>query len=209
MVNVRDALVALLAVCAVAMAACDSGGVAEESKEPGDDSSTTSISTATSEAVENGRASDGGGQPRPVAYWMEWNRCADRNRSAEADANGGRAAGWVLVDDLIADPGMRLGDHDVSSCEEAIVILRAGLDGATGYDPSFALAAHVFSAEMNLSVGAETCPLAEEAVVGAHLVLSAARFDAVTASPLDAEGSGALPELISLLQEYNLGSLCR
>jgi len=50
------------------------------------------------------------GRPaRTPAYWAVWNTCAPNNRAAEAAANGGRAAGWVLVDDILADPGCRSG----------------------------------------------------------------------------------------------------
>ncbi len=155
-------------------------------------------------------ASSGGGQPRPAAYWAVWNTCADDNRAAEAEANGGRAAGWVLVDDILAFPGVGLGDHVLTTCEESVALLggRTGAGDDTE-DPAFALAAQLLAAELNLNVGSETCPAAEEAVIGAHLVLATARFDGVSATPLDAEGGGALPTLLELLTAYNTGDLCR
>jgi hypothetical protein len=156
------------------------------------------------------RASSGGGDPRPPSYWALWNTCAPDNRAEEAAANGGREAGWVLVDDILADPGIGLGDHLLTSCEESVALLegRTGAGEETS-DPVFNLAATLLAAELNLSVGSVTCPAAEEAVVGAHLVLAAAGFDGVSPSPLDAEAGGALPDLIDLLAAYNLGELCR
>lgn len=155
------------------------------------------------------RVSTGGGDPRPAAYWAVWNSCASDNRAEVAAANGGREAGFVLVDDVLADPGIQLGDHLLTSCEESVALLggrTAAGDKTT--DPIFALAALLLAAELNLNVGAETCPAIEEAVVGAHLVLSSANFDGVSGSPLDAEAGGALPTLIDLLSAYNTGDLC-
>lgn len=156
------------------------------------------------------RASNGGGDPRPPAYWAVWNSCAADNRAEEAAANGGRAAGWVLIDDLLTDPGLQLGDHLLTSCEESVALLNSRL--ATGddtSDPAYALSAQLLAAELNLNVGAETCPAAEESVIGAHLVLASARFDGVSTTPLDAEAGGALPQIIDLLTAYNSGELCR
>lgn len=156
------------------------------------------------------RASTGGGDPRSPAYWAVWNTCAPGNRAVEAEANGGRAAGWVLVDDVLADPGIGLGDHLLMSCEESVALLqgRTGTGEETA-DPAYDLAGQLLAAELNLTVGAETCPVAEEAVVGAHLVLSSANFEGVSTSPLDAEAGGALPRLVGLLALYNSGELCR
>jgi hypothetical protein len=156
------------------------------------------------------RASDGGGDPRLPGYWAVWNTCAPDNRAAEAAANGGRAAGWLLVDDVLADPGIGLGDHLLASCEESVALLE-GKDGAGGQsgDPAYELAGQLLTAELNLTAGAETCPVVDEAVVGAHLLLSTAKFDGVSTSPLDAEAGGAVPRLVELLKAYNAGELCR
>ncbi|NPV07338.1 MAG: hypothetical protein HPY83_05155 [Anaerolineae bacterium] len=74
--------------------------------------STPSASAPATLAIPDAaRASDGGGGPRPAAYWAQRNMCAPDNRADVARANGGREAGWVLVDDLLADPGNQPGDH--------------------------------------------------------------------------------------------------
>jgi hypothetical protein len=170
----------------------------------------TSADGILSSLPTEARAAAGGGDPRPTTYWAVWNSCTPDNRAAEAAANGGQAAGWVLVDDVLANPGIGLGDHLLTSCEESVALLQgrtaAGVETA---DPAHTLAGQLLAAELNLTVGAETCPAAEEALVGAHLVLSSAGFDGVSTSPPDAETGGALLRLVELLTAYNSGELCR
>jgi hypothetical protein len=152
------------------------------------------------------------GDPRPPAYWAVWNRCAPDNRAAEAAANGGPAAGWYLVDDLLADPGLQLGDYPVASCQEGLILLQAtmGANGATG-DPISQLAGQLLAAELNLNIGAESCPIAEEATVGGHIVLAEYGFngDMTATASLGEELAQAAPRLIELLAAYNRGELCR
>jgi hypothetical protein len=152
------------------------------------------------------------GDPRTAAYWAVWNTCAPENRADVAAANGGRAAGWILVDDLIADPGIQLGDYPVTTCEEGLALLegRSTAGEKTG-DPVYGLAAGLFAAELNLNAGAESCPIAEEAVLGSHLVLADAGFDGsgeYTAATTG-EIAEAIPRLVGLLAAYNSGELCR
>ena len=152
------------------------------------------------------------GDPRPAAYWAVWNRCAPDNRAAEAAANGGPAAGWFLVDDFLAAPGLQLGDYPLASCEEALALLQGGMEtnGSAG-DPIRQLAGQLLAAELNLNAGAESCPIIEETAVGGHIVLAAAGFDGRTppaARPSD-ELAQAVPRLVELLAAYNRGELCR
>ncbi len=171
--------------------------------------STIALADVLADLPEAARASNGGGDPRPPGYWAVWNTCAPDNRAAEAAAKGGRAAGWLMVDDVLADPGIGLGDHLLASCEESVALLQ-GANGAgeETSDPAYSLAGQLLTAELNLTAGAETCPVADEAVVGAHLLLAAAKFDGDSTSPLDAEAGGAVPRLIDLLRAYNAGELC-
>ena len=209
-------LAVILLTVAVGLVSC-SASTSEPSESTVEDSAPpTTISSSNVPELDyladlpvEARASDGGGGPRPPAYWALWNTCAPDNRAAEAKENGGRTAGWVLVDDVLADPGIQLGDHLLASCPESLALLR-GLDaeGEDTEDPAYALAAQLLAAELNLNVGAETCPIAEEAIFGAHLVLSTANFDGISVSPLDAEASGGLPRLVELLTAYNIGILC-
>lgn len=207
------------AVAALLLASCASpASTTQERPESASPPTNTPAQPATTSAQDaflatipaEARRSNGGGDPRPAAYWSLWNSCAPENRAAEAAANGGRAAGWILVDDLLADPGLQLGDHRLSTCDEALALLLG--QTATGQetgDPTYGLAAQLLAAELNLSTGAETCPIAEEVVFGAHLVLANTRFDGARTSLLNAEATGAVPQLTSLLTSYNLGTLCQ
>ena len=156
-------------------------------------------------------ASDGGTLPRTTAYWAEWNSCAPNNRAAEAAANGGREAGWFLVDHFLADPGIQLGDHRLTSCEESLALLLAADPGHPDPVPVPALAGQLLTAELNLSTGAENCPIAEEVARGSHIVLADLGFNGVNATNPNAidEVADAVPELTDLLIDYNSGQLCR
>ncbi|MDF1597979.1 MAG: hypothetical protein P1T08_18035 [Acidimicrobiia bacterium] len=106
----RSAAVVLLLLSVVALVGCSGGDPQTTAQlEPQDEVITTLAATSDipviiSELPPVARASDDGGEPRSAAYWALWNTCAPDNRSELAAANGGREAGWVLVDDLLADP---------------------------------------------------------------------------------------------------------
>jgi hypothetical protein len=167
---------------------------------------------AFSDLPDAARVATRQGDPRTAGYWLLWNSCAEENRAGVAAANGGRAAGWILVDDLLADPGIQLGNYPVTTCEEGLALLQGRTAaGEETDDPIYGLAAELLTAELNLDVGAETCPIAEEAVLGGHLVLGNVGFDgtgAYTAATSD-EIADAIPRLVELLQAYNRGELCR
>jgi hypothetical protein len=141
-----------------------------------------------------------------------WNTCAPENRAEIAAANGGRKAGWFLMDDLLMDPGIQLGDFPVATCEEGLALLESWTaSGEATADPAYELARLLLTAELNLGTGAETCPIVEEAVVGGHLVLSNIGFTGTgeyTAAFSD-EIANAIPTLLELLDAYNKGELCR
>jgi hypothetical protein len=155
--------------------------------------------------------SQGGGEPRSAGYWRVWNSCAPDNKADVAAANGGREAGWILIDDLLADPGIQLGDHRVTSCEEGLALLEGRTPAGEEGGEIHTLAAALLTAELNLNAGAETCPAAEEAVLAGHAVLAQAGFDGPAD---DAEGlsdgvAAAVPRVVDLLEVYNRSELCR
>lgn len=116
------------------------------------------------------------------------------------------------MDDLIADPGIQLGDYLVANCEEGLALLQVRtVAGEDSSDPVYKLASALLAAELNLNAGAEICPIAEEAVRGGHLVLADTGFDGPGANTLDMSGeiASAIPRLIELLEGYNRGELCR
>lgn len=172
----------------------------------------TAKADAFSDLPDEARVATRQGDPRPPAYWALWNTCAEGNRSEEAAAQGGRAAGFILMDDLIAKPGIQLGDYQVMTCEEGLSLLqRRTAAGKTTDDPAYSLASVLLAAELNLNVGGESCPIAEEAVLGGHLILSGISFNGSGeyAENLSAEFANAIPRLVELLDGYNRGELCR
>ena len=114
------------------------------------------------------------------------------------------------MDDLLTDPGISLGEYVIGQCADGLALLGGiSIDGMISDDPIYALASALLAAELNLNVGAETCPAAEEAAVGAHLVLSNADFNGKGTYLLTDEAENALPKLVNLLTFYNNGTLCQ
>jgi hypothetical protein len=72
------------------------------------------------------------------------------------------------------------------------------------------LAAQLLAAELNLNVGAESCPIAEEAVIGAHIILSSMDFEGngEYAPDLTSELAESIEQIMELLAQYNSGELC-
>lgn len=158
--------------------------------------------------------SSGGGEPRGTGYWLLWNSCAEGNQAETARANGGRAAGWIIMDDLLADPGILVGAIAVESCPQGVNLLQ-GRD-AQGVvrqsDPAYTLAAQLLAAQLNLATGSEYCPAVDQAVQAGQLLLISLDFNGSgsylgppAANP-DVETAIAL---IDQLSKYNSGVLCR
>jgi hypothetical protein len=139
-----------------------------------------------------------------------WSTCGEGSQADVAAANGGTDAGWILLDDLLTDPGVALGEYRIPACEAGVNLLEgSSVEGASTDDPAYSLAAGLLTAELNLSVGAETCPAVEEAVVAGHVILASLGFDGegrYLAEPGVAASAGSV---IELLGAYNAGELCR
>lgn len=168
---------------------------------------------ALTPAVDPYHQSTGGGQPRSTGYWLLWNTCAEGNQAETARANGGRDAGWTLMDDLLADPGMLVGGLEVTTCPQGVGLLRAQEVSGTdhGNDPAYTLAAQLLAAQLNLASGAGSCPAAEEAVRGGQLLLISLDFNS-TGTYLGLPAGGQQRETASILadqlSQYNTGALC-
>lgn len=208
---------------ALALGGC-SGGDDADSAQAGKASSTqatTSSTVATEPGPEEAdvvaslsdevRRSTGGGEPRTSRYWIVWSTCGEGSQAETAIANGGRAKGWILVDDLLADPGVELGRVRLRTCEEAVSLLDGRtLRGASTTDLAYRLATETLTAELNLSAGAESCTAAEGAVRVARLLLSSMGFTGLGAYfPGEERKRGRTDEAIELLGAYNAGTLCR
>jgi hypothetical protein len=154
-------------------------------------------------------ATNGGGEPRSAGYWLLWNSCAPDNRAETAAANGGRAAGWFIMDDLLTDPGILMGERTVASCAEGVHLLgETSGDTESTSDAAGMLVAQLLTAQLNLAAGAEFCPAVNDAVQSAQLLLLSSGFDGskLTVDP-DAGANAQL--LANQLATYNSGTLCR
>lgn len=175
--------------------------------------SPTSTHIAELEGISReARAAVGGGEPRTAGYWSILNSCAPDNRADVAAANGGRGAGWILLDDLIENPGIHVGEYTVETCEDGYHFLqRDDQNGYPTHDPITRLAAQVLTAELNLNAGSESCPIAEKAVLGGHLLLTKVGFNGPGeyGNSLSEGTKVALTPVLNLLRAYNSGDLCR
>lgn len=112
------------------------------------------------------------------------------------------------MDDLLADPGILLGETAIETCPQGLSLL----DRQSGQQAVDVLAAQLFAAQLNLAAGAESCPAVETAVQSSQLLLISLGFDASSSlqaaspEPLDRDLAFFLAQQ---LEQYNLGTLCR
>ena len=157
-----------------------------------------------------------GGDPRTIGFWKNWNTCTGGNQPTTAASNGGPAAGWFILDDLLNDPGFTIGllHLDGTDCEDAVSILDKR-DIANGKknasDAAYGLAAQLLAAQLNLSAGAETCQAVVDAVNAGQALLASSNFDG-SGTYFKGKTGGALraqaTSLAGILDEYNNGLLC-
>jgi hypothetical protein len=157
--------------------------------------------------VDNSRP---GGDPRTIGYWKNWNRCTGGNHAATAARNGGAAAGFFIVEDLVPQ---LVGDLSVTGCQQAIRLLskqdQAGRSRAS--DAGYELGAQFLAARFNLAAGAETCRPAQQAVLGAQTLLDGIGFTGSGEYLGSRSKSANRPTALALaatLDRYNNGSLC-
>jgi hypothetical protein len=194
---------ALFVVLALLTVACDQGEPTATGASDGAAAPSSTPADVLAQFPPDTRISTGGGEPRTADNWVMWSTCGENSQAATAEQNGGRDAGWVLVDDLLADPGLALGGQPVSSCEQAVGILL----GSDGSDAEV-LASQSLTAELNLSVGAESCPAAEGVVQAARTVLGSPGATDASGPRLRDDQVELARELSTLLAIYNAGGLC-
>jgi len=158
--------------------------------------------------------SNGGGEPRSPAYWLIWNTCAEANQSETARANGGWEAGWIIMDDLLIDPGVLIGTLQIETCQQGVSLLQVkNLQGTEmKNDAAYALAAQLLAAQLNLATNSEYCPASDQAVSAAQLLLLALNFDGTKGylgPPLANPDVSTAKTLAEQLVNYNNGTLCR
>lgn len=157
--------------------------------------------------------SSGGGEPRSAGYWLIWNTCTEGNQSEVAQANGGREAGWILMDDLLKDPGILIGTVQIETCEQGVNLLNTeNLQGnEMSSDAAYILAAQLLAAQLSLAVGSEYCPASDQAVSEAQLLLVGLDFDGTgryLGPPRADKNVETARRLTEQLVSYNSGALC-
>ena len=157
-----------------------------------------------------------GGEPRTIGYWKNWNRCTGGGQDEVADQNGGAAAGFFLVEDLLPQT---IGDLTITDCQTAVEILdksNVNTGKKMASDAAYELAAQLLAARFNLAAGAETCSAVQTAVVDGQNLLAnnPINFNG-TGSYLGPKVKGSLAtlraqalSLASTLDQYNNGNLC-
>lgn len=136
------------------------------------------------------------------------------NRAKTAATNGGRAADWIILDDILVDPGILLVELRVENCEQGINLLqRLDVDGIErGGDAAYQAAAQLLAAQVNLAAGAEYCPAVDQAVAAGQLLLISQEFDGqggYLGPPVTSQDIVTAEILIEQLAKYNAGELCR
>ena len=157
--------------------------------------------------VDNSRP---GGDPRTIGYWKNWNRCTSGNQSASAQRNGGAAAGFFLVEDLLPQ---LVGDFSVTGCQQAVKLLakqdQTGRNKAN--DGAYELGAQFLAARFNLAAGAGTCLAVQQAALDAQALLDGVNFSGsgeyLGSKSKDAKRTQAL-SLAGKLDRYNNSNLC-
>jgi hypothetical protein len=157
--------------------------------------------------VDNSRP---GGDPRTIGYWKNWNRCTSGNQANVAQKNGGAAAGFFLVEDLLPQ---LVGDLNVTTCQVAVKVLakqdRNGKSKSS--DAAYELAAQLLAARFNLAAGAKTCASVQQAVLNGQTLLDAINFtgsgDYLGSKSKDVRRGQALA-LATTLDRYNNGLIC-
>lgn len=202
-------MIFLLLACLAAISACSPS---QNIPEPLESSTTQPV--RPTQTQPDFHKSRGGGEPRSASYWLQWNSCAPDNRSEMAAANGGRAAGWIILDDLLDDPGILLGELQVGTCEEGINLLQnKDVEGfERGGDMAYQLAAQLLAAQLNLAVGAEYCPAGDQAVAAGQLLLIGQGFNGrggYLGPPAFGQDVETAQILVEQLGDYNSGQLCR
>lgn len=151
-----------------------------------------------------------GGDPRTIGYWKNWNRCTSGNQASTAAKNGGAAASFFLVEDLLPQ---LIGDFSVTSCQHAVKLLskqdQAGKSRAS--DAAYELGAQLLAARFNLAAGAETCFPVQQAVLDGQMLLDGINFSSSGEYLSSKSKSVRRPQALALastIDRYNNGSLC-
>jgi uncharacterized repeat protein (TIGR01451 family) len=150
------------------------------------------------------------GDPRTPGYWGSWNRCSGGNQWKTAERNGGAAAGFYLLEDVLPQI---VGNLTVSTCPVGVSILNQQ-DLVTGQskanDAAFGLARHLLAAEANFASWKKTCLAAQQVVTNGQALLVQVNFIG-TGSYLSSGDAlyQQARDIQTQLDAYNNGNLCK
>jgi uncharacterized repeat protein (TIGR01451 family) len=170
-----------------------------------------------------------GGEPRTIGYWKNWNTCSGGNQAQTAAKNGGTAAGFFILDNVLNSPGIKIGSYMIpaagtiepvtnkTGCKIAVLLLGKS-DKRTGKnmakDAAYELAAQLIAAKANQTAGAETCQALTNAITSADTLLASINFTG-TGEYLGSQVKNGLAtkrtqalNLANTLDQYNNGNLC-
>jgi len=100
-----------------------------------------------------------GGGPRTIGYWKNWSTCTGGGQVRNAERNGGAAAGFFLLDDVLplelsSDPEALVDGYWISTCEDGVSILdKRSTDDQKkqANDAAYGMAAQLLAAMANTS----------------------------------------------------------
>lgn len=166
-----------------------------------------------------------GGDARTPGYWKNWNRCTGGGQADNADRNGGPAAGFFLLEDVLPfvwDDILVDGfEFHIDSCAIGVDLLdRRDIgdpdvvkDGKKrANDAAYSLASHLLAAQANFAAGAAACQEALDAAAAGEELLDEIDFDG-TGKFLPPRGGNQGPReqailLAATLDMYNNNELC-
>jgi hypothetical protein len=170
-----------------------------------------------------------GGEARTPGYWKNWNTCSGGGQQYTAtenstDLNGDGSitaydrvnSGWALLDDIIELFGITWGDFELTTCNDARLILdNRNLDGINkASDPAYNLAKHLLAYQLNQGAGAYVCPEMAPIETEAIDLLVGIGFDGISnflqkpKSPADKALANRALELGKILDAYNNNAGC-
>ena len=162
-----------------------------------------------------------GGQ-RTIGYWKNWNRCTGGNQSRTADKNGGPAAGFFLIENVLPQTVGNLvipapatpTTTNSQGCLIAVRILgKSDINSGKSMssDGAYNLAAQLLAAMFNVQAGAKACNI-QQTIDQANALLRSINFRGTGAylpskggnQPLRAQANA----LAKTLDDYNNGKTC-
>jgi hypothetical protein len=150
------------------------------------------------------------GDPRTPGYWGSWNRCSGGNQWKTAERNGGAAAGFYLLEDVLPQT---VGNLTVSTCQVGVTIFNQN-DLVTGQnrsnDAAFGLARHLLAALANFASWKETCTAAQLAATNGQSLLAQVNFTGTGTYLLSGNSLyQQARDIQAQLDAYNNGNLCQ